>query len=746
MTHCSRSLLAAILASALSVLMFSAAGVSAGAHLICGNGTITLLNEGHKILTLTKICLTRPDGTHNEEINLRITQSEPSEYHLGREAFKINLSPDLRLDVRYSEASKRFDISAISSYSTKYIISIEGEIAWQNRLLCRLTPDSNPYMVQTSLGPLSSTRCNSLFDISADRALTFIPQFGTITLLPDKSTSYISYIINASTEIDSNSPARVFSVKVTEGVYRAKGIKYYTPIDKNRFPLPPSGWCSWYYYYQNIKEGDIRRNADWIAKNLKPFGAEYIQLDDGWQGIGHGSGENRDWETIDRRFSGGMKALSDYIHSLKMKSGLWLAPHGQSSDTFVMENRDAFIWRSDGTSIGYKLDPKTGKEIDINWEGRYIVDTSGKAGQDYMHRLFDRLANGYGFDYFKIDGQPIVESLYRNYRNGLDSSKADPLDSYRAGLSVIRKAIGSDRFLLGCWGTPLSGIGIMNGSRTGGDVAANWKGFAPAFDATLNNYYLHNIVWYCDPDVLCVRSPLSISQAQAWASLYGLTGQILMAGDRMYSLPADRVEILKRVFPAADIRPVDLYPYRKKVDTWDLKVSKPWGSWDVVGLFNWEATAKRLELDLDSLGNIKKGGRYHLFDFWEHRYLGELSGRQGFDLPPTSCKVLAVSPVKDRPQVISTSRHITQGWIDLRDVSWDSAKRELSGTSTVVGNDLYTLYTIAPPGFAHNDIKYKVLAANNGEHIETKIDIHGALIVLNIVSPASGDISWSLSY
>ena len=25
------------------------------------------------------------------------------------------------------------------------------------------------------------------------------------------------------------------------------GVKYYTPLDKSRFPLPPSGWCSWYY-------------------------------------------------------------------------------------------------------------------------------------------------------------------------------------------------------------------------------------------------------------------------------------------------------------------------------------------------------------------------------------------------------------------------------------------------------------------------------------------------------------------
>lgn len=61
------------------------------------------------------------------------------------------------------------------------------------------------------------------------------------------------------------------------------GIKYFQPIGKSKFSLPPSGWCSWYFYYQEINEGEVKRNADWIAANLKDYGAVYVQLDDGWQ-------------------------------------------------------------------------------------------------------------------------------------------------------------------------------------------------------------------------------------------------------------------------------------------------------------------------------------------------------------------------------------------------------------------------------------------------------------------------------
>jgi len=82
---------------------------------------------------------------------------------------------------------------------------------------------------------------------------------------------------------------------IIKNYYRdSLGVKYYKPIDKAVFPLPPSGWCSWYYYFQEIDETEVLRNAEWISKNLKDFGAMYLQIDDGWQGVGHGWGDNRD--------------------------------------------------------------------------------------------------------------------------------------------------------------------------------------------------------------------------------------------------------------------------------------------------------------------------------------------------------------------------------------------------------------------------------------------------------------------
>src|SRR5207253_4401103 len=46
------------------------------------------------------------------------------------------------------------------------------------------------------------------------------------------------------------------------------GVKYFKAIDKTNFTLPPSGWCTWYYYYQQINETEVKQNARWIAANL----------------------------------------------------------------------------------------------------------------------------------------------------------------------------------------------------------------------------------------------------------------------------------------------------------------------------------------------------------------------------------------------------------------------------------------------------------------------------------------------
>ena len=503
-------------------------------------------------------------------------------------------------------------------------------------------------------------------------------------------------------------------------------IAFYRPIDKSVFPLPPSGWCSWYFYYQEIDEQEIMRNAEWISKNLKDFGADLVQIDDGWQGTGHGLGENRDWTTINGRFSSGMDRLASYIKSRGLRAGLWLAPHGQSNEEIVRNNPGVFLLKDDTSASN-------------TWEGTYLVDPSTPAAHNYLSDLFTTLS-GWGYDYFKIDGQPIVVREFREKQSFMRQPHTNTDSLYRSTLRTIRSAIGDNRYLLGCWGIPLEGTGIMNGSRTGGDIVLGWSGFKVALGATMRYYYLHNIVWYSDPDVMCVRAPLTLQQAQAWATLQGLTGQALLASDRMMDLSADRVDILRRVYPAVDIIPLDLFPSQRQKHVWDLKIHHLGNQYDVVGVFNYNEQKSEVHfVGWKDLG-IETKRPVHVFDFWNREYLGAWEKGIALTLEPTSCRVLALVPMEDRPQIVSTSRHITQGWVDLMETTYDEKTQTYSGTSRVVKNDPYEIRFAFPRGIG------MAVTTASAENLRVKVTNHQGWATVQFTSPLNADVKWKAAF
>ncbi len=509
------------------------------------------------------------------------------------------------------------------------------------------------------------------------------------------------------------------------------GIKYYQPIDKSRFPLPPSGWCSWYYYYTRINDQEVRRNAEWLAANLKDYGAVYVQIDDGWQGSG-ARGSARNWEAVNtNRFPNGMAALAQYIRSLGLTPGIWLAPHGQNNDSVVAANPGVFMLKPDGTTAS------------DTWEGRFLVDPTHPRSALYLSNLFSRLVS-WGYDYFKIDGQPVVVDEYRTKREFMHNPTAAPETLYRRTLETIRHAIGPDRYLLGCWGIPLEGVGIMNGSRTGGDVVIGWGGFMVAVRATLRHYYLHNIVWYTDPDVMLLRWPLTLDQARAWATLQGLTGQALLSSDRLIDLPEERVEIMRRVYPAVDIRPLDLFPVEHERRVWDLKVNHLGRQYDVVGVFNFGTTASdRVYLRWTELG-LPGDKPVHVFDFWNKEYLGAWAEGIVLDVPPTACRVVTLLPCNGQIQLMSTSRHITQGWVDLVALSQDGPSGTFKGTSKVIKNDPYELCFVFPRGT--NYVVTNVVARAPFGELQANVANHQGWAVVRLTSPQTTEVSWEVQF
>ena len=247
-------------------------------------------------------------------------------------------------------------------------VAMRGEVVCPpDAFACRLTPGTNPDIVQLAIGSVSSLRCNALYSPRRDYGLEFESPRVELQL------SGRSWVLKAI------GPLRIKVYRDYMKTYR--GLKWFRPLDKTVFRRAPAGWCSWYIYWQGVTEEEVVKNTDWLTANLKQFGCEFVQIDDGWQGKGHGGGENRDWYVTDRtKFPHGMKWLADYIRARGLRPGIWVIPFATSNEELFQSHPELFIRNPDGSSIGETRDPTTGT-LSIDWTGRYIVDPTSDAGQ-----------------------------------------------------------------------------------------------------------------------------------------------------------------------------------------------------------------------------------------------------------------------------------------------------------------------------------------------------------------------------
>jgi hypothetical protein len=515
------------------------------------------------------------------------------------------------------------------------------------------------------------------------------------------------------------------------------GITYYRPLDKSVFPLPPSGWCSWYYYYREVTPSEVLANAQWISEHLLDYGARWVQVDDGWQSRGDTLGGWRDWTGLDPDFQQlGMDGLAREIRALGLEAGIWLAPHGQSNRAPAKAS-GAFVWTPADTSVP-------------SWVGRYLLDPTSPNMDRYLTELFTKLRS-WNYTYFKIDGLTVVLDRYAaalKYMKGPvppGDSVTAAAELFRRTLEPIRRTIGKQSYLLSSWGTAVPGVNILDGARTGGDIVLGRRGFLTGVAATQRWAFLHNIAWYSDPDVLLLRPPMTDGLARSWASMVALTGQSLMANDRLPDLPPSRVDLLKRVFPATDIRPLDLFrPENTRKSLVDLKVSHLGRDYDVVGVFNYEEEAQTARhVRWADLG-LDPAQPYHVYDFWSGVYLGPWQGGVFLDIPATDVRVLTIVPASHRPVLISTDRHITQGWVDLQELVAGGTPEQpvLSGRSRVIRDDDYVLTIGLPPGMR----LASATARGESGDVRMQHQTHIGYATVAIESDVTQQVAWSFAF
>jgi alpha-galactosidase len=468
-------------------------------------------------------------------------------------------------------------------------------------------------------------------------------------------------------------------------------------LNSGRINSIVNGWCSWFYTYEHITEEEVVRNAEFVSHNLKQYGLEYIQIDEGYQRY-HG-----EWKG-NHKFPNGMKWLADKIRSFGLKPGLWIAPYIVSEPTEIFQKHpDWFLKKADGSLM--RVGPWPDEETD--WfknenPKRYGLDISHPDAAKWFFNLFDTIGNKWGYEMIKIDF--VAWSVFSAHH--FYNLSSTPAQVYRKGLEIIRKAIGNEKHINDCGPGPVS-VGLIDSMRIEldqnyGYSKAAWQQYfldsSSSAPAAAKRFYFHKQTWINDADHICI-SLLSIPQAQAAATLIGMSGGNIISGDRLSDLDIPRLEILKKILPSLGeaAKPVDLFDADKQ-SVFALNIKKIFGEWSVVALFNSSETEKiEKEIPLDSLW-MDHQKTYLAYDFWMQRFFGEISNTLKVTLLPSSVTLLALHEKMGIPQVLSTDRHILQGAHELENVKWDAEKNTLYGTSIGVLNTTHNIAIYIPIG------------------------------------------------
>jgi collagenase-like PrtC family protease len=145
------------------------------------------------------------------------------------------------------------------------------------------------------------------------------------------------------------------------------------------------------------------------------------------------------------------------------------------------------------------------------------------------------------------------------------------------------------------------------------------------------------------------------------------------------------------------------------------------------------------QADTGSLGH-DPDATYYLHDFWNDKFLGEISGKQSIEqtLKPQQALTYSLHRKKDHPQFLSTNRHIMQGMSDLADVKWDAETLTYSGSAKLIGGEPFVI-TLANNGHTAT----KVTASTGQATLATTPE---KLTRLTIRTDANNEVKWTVTW
>ena len=410
------------------------------------------------------------------------------------------------------------------------------------------------------------------------------------------------------------------------------------PIDRSLAEKPPMGWNSWNCLGWDANELEVRAAAEYMAKNLKHLGYEYIVIDMLW----YGDSVATDFETfvqetipVKPNYSidefgrllpdpvkypssvngQGFKPLADYVHSLGLKFGVHLLRGipWQAADNNM---------KIKGTEIGAASIAQPDKGCDW-YNGFYGIDMNKPGAQEYYNSVFQLFAE-WGIDFVKADdmndpdivgmsramrssGRPMVLSVVPNEQNipllkenvHMARTGADFWDVWqmlKVGFSVAAKAVKNSGS--GYW----PDLDMLPAGKLG--IKISYKGPNPRI-SNFNNDELHTLftLWYISRMPLMFGGYLPETDA---ATLELLTNEEALAVNRHCINPRQIKFKNAVIIWAADI-PDSQDKYLAFFNQWESK------------------EPVNMKVKFDQLG-LSATETYKVRDLWAKKDLGEFKG------------------------------------------------------------------------------------------------------------------------
>lgn len=468
-------------------------------------------------------------------------------------------------------------------------------------------------------------------------------------------------------------------------------------LDQNLESTIPIGWCSWYYYFTNVSEDDLIKNLNFFKNNKNAILIDFFQLDDGYfTHIG-------DFNDINSKFPNGLLFLFNRINESGFKGGIWTAPFfAEKKSKLFKQHRDWFLKHRD-TNKMLKV------HFGASWNAYlYGLDLSNPQVLDYLSnfyknlKVFNNASQSISSDlisFYKIDFLHAAVPIEGKFFNP-NLTRAQILYN---GVKAIRDAINKDDFLLAC-GAPLGPcVGLVNAMRIGEDTSPRWEEknqqllesgiYTPGLKVSLINTiyrsFMHKNFWINDPDCLMIRrndTELTKEEIKLQLTVIGLSGGQVLISDDMTILSDEEINDAKLLIPPYNPSNYDAVAadaFISKLPTiYMLKTNEIIGKRYLVAIINWEDFPINKRISINEI-NIKEKDEnsFIVFDYWNKKIVGIYHASQIIELgniAPHSCKYFSIIPyIKNKPILLSTSLHITQGCLEIRHYEFNESENRI---------------------------------------------------------------------